>query len=253
MDLSLLNSKAWKCEAFEPQPAPETIWPILSKLDLKPLTNWQGADLTDLQETRLPLYQGCSFFFHTDKIEKLHVGFAVFMNRLVATTTIIWPNDNYDFPMLGIELIESLNNTHFTMDMSPLRDLAIDSWYREKYLDPFGPIWKQYQDLNNDILPLPWLRALYSPYPMIGRILVETTDRSELSRATDLYVKFLEYYIDHVIPNAEPIKDPQAKEFVIKKKKAIRNLYQTSKDPSTAVMIKLLGVEEAKKRLHSLF
>jgi len=253
MNVSLLNSKAWKFEAFEPQPVPETIWPIVSKLDLKPLTNWRGVDLTDLQETRLPSYQGCLLFFYTDKIEKLNVGFSVIMNRIVPTTLSIMPNDDYEFPMFSGEFIETPDNVRFIMDMHPLRDLAIDSWYREKYLDPVEPIWKQYQDLNNDIIPLSWIRGLLGPYPIVGLCKAETPDSSGLARATELFTKYLGYYVDQVIPNAEPVKDPQAKEFVIKKKNAIRKLYQTSKDPGTAVMAKLLGVEEAKKRLHAMF
>ena len=88
---------------------------------------------------------------------------------------------------------------------------------------------------------------------MVGLCKVETPDRSGLARVIELFTKYLGYYVDQVIPNAEAIKDPQAKEFVIKKKNAIRKLYQTSKDPGTAVMAKLLGVEGAGKHLHAMF
>ncbi|GAJ10216.1 unnamed protein product, partial [marine sediment metagenome] len=48
-------------------------------------------------------------------------------------------------------------------------------------------------------------------------------------------------------PNAEPVKDAQAREFAVKKKKAIRELYQT-RDPGAGPMVKVLGVELAKTK-----
>ena len=252
MSSSLLNSKSWKCEAFEPQPIPETIWPILAKLDLKPLTSFQGIDITDAQETRLPLMEGCLLAFYTDKIEKLSIGFSVFMKRMAMSPLMIAPNDDYDFPMFSAEFVENPGGVHFLVDMHPLRDLVIDSWYREKYLDLVDPIWKEYQDVQSEINPLPWYRSFLSPYSLGGRHKVEGSDRSGLLRVVECLVKYLEYYVDHVIPNAEPIKDPQAKEFVIKKKKALREVYQT-KDPGAGPLVKVLGVELAKKHLHALF
>ena len=180
MSSTLLNSKIWKCEAFEPQPVPETIWPILSKLDLKPLTSFQGVDITDAQETRQPLMEGCLLSFYTDKIEKLSVGFSVFMKRMAMTPLMIAPNDDYDFPMFSAEFIENPGGAHFLVDMHPLRYLVIDSWYREKYLDPIDPIWKEYQDVETERNPFAWYRSFLSPYSLIGRPKVEGSDRSGL-------------------------------------------------------------------------
>ena len=252
MDLSLLNSKIWKCEAFEPQPVPETLWPILSKLDLKPLTNFQGVDITDAQETRQPLMEGCLLSFGTDKIDKLSVGFSVFMKRMAMTPLMIAPNDDYDFPMFSAEFVENPGGVHFLVDLHPLRDLVIDSWYREKYLDHVDPIWKEYQDVETERNPFAWYRSFLSPYSLGGRNKVEGDDRSGLLRVVECLVKYLEYYVDHVIPNAEPVKDPQAREFAVKKKKAIREIYRSS-DPGGGPLVKVLGVELAKKHLVALF
>jgi len=253
MDASLLlNSKSWKCEGFKPQPAPETIWPILSKLDLKPLTKFRGVDISEVQEVRLPLMEGCLLSFYTDKIEKLSVGFQIFMKRLAMTPIMIAPNDDYDFPMFSAEFVENPGGAHFLVDMHPLRDLVIDSWYREKYLDPVEPIWKEFQDVQTEANPNVWYRTFLSPFSIGGRPKAEGGDRSSLSRAIECLARYLEYYVNNVIPNAEPVKDPQAKEFAIKRKKAMRETYQT-RDPGGGPLAKTLGVDLAKKYLHALF
>ena len=253
MNTSLLNSKSWKWEAFEPQPVPETLWPILSKLDLKPLTNWQGVDISELQEVRQPLLEGCLLSFCTDKIEKLSVGFHFFMKRWAVTALTIAPNDDYDFPKFSGEFIEDPGSVLFLVDMNPLRDLVIDSWYREKYLDPVEPIWKEYQDVQTEINPNAWYRALLSPFSIGSHPKVEGNDRSGLSRVADCLAKYLEYYVDYVIPNAEPVKDPQAKEFAMKKKRAIKETYKTKEYREDRVLVKALGVDLAKKQFHAIF
>lgn len=196
--------------------------------------------------------EGCLLSFYTHKIEKLTVGFQVFMKRMAMTPLTIAPNDDYDFPMFTAEFVENPGGVHFLVDMHPLRDLVIDSWYREKYLDPVDPIWKEYQDVQSEINPLAWYRSFLSPYSIGGRHKPETPDRSGLSRVAECLAKYLEYYVAHVIPNAEPVKDPQSKEFAIKKKKIIRETYQT-KDPGAGPLVKALGVDLAKKVLVALF
>jgi len=261
MDTSLLNSKSWKWEAFEPQPVPETLWPILSKLDLKPLTNWQGVDISEVQEVRKPLMEGCLLAFCTDKIEKLTIGFHILKKRMALTSLSIAPNDDYDFPTFATEFVEHPDSLHFLVDMHPLRDLVIDSWYRERYLDPVEPIWKEYQDVQMERNIHAWYRAFLSPFSIGGRHKVEGSDRSGLSRVADCLAKYVEYYVDHVIPNAEPVKDPQAKEFAIKRKRAIRETYRTREyrdvrtepDSDGGPVVKTLGVDLAKKQLHALF
>ena len=252
MNTYLLNSKSWKCEAFEPQPVPETRWSILSKLDLKPLTNWQGIDISEVQEMRKPLLEGCLLSFCTDKIEKLSVGFQISMKRVAMNPLIITPNDDYDFPMFAAEFAEDPGGVLLLVDMHPLRDLVIDSWYREKYLDPVEPIWKEYPDVQRQINPYAWYRAFLSPFSIGSRYKVEGSDRSKLSRVADWLDKYLEYYLDYVIPNAVPVEDPQAKEFAMKKKKAIRETYQI-RDPGGEMLVQALGVDLAKKYLHALF
>lgn len=246
------GSKCWRVERFEPLPTPEKIWPILSKLDLKPLTNYKGVDITELRNIRKPLIEGAMVAFYTNKIEKLATGFQVFMKNLAMTPLSIVPNDDYDFPMLLSEVVENPGGLHFLLDMHPLRDLVIDEWYREKYLDPIEPVWKEYLDLYNDINPNTWFRSFLSPFPICCRLKPKNSDRSEFSRVVECLTKYLEHYVNHVIPNAEPIKDPQVKEFVVKKKNKIREIYMT-RDPGGGPLVKTLGQDLARKMLLTLF
>jgi hypothetical protein len=246
------NSKEFAVDAYKPQPIPETIWPILSKLDLKPLTNYKGVDLTDILRIKKPLMEASILVFHTDKIEKLMTGFLVFMRRMAMTPLVIIPKDDYDFPMLGTEYIENPGRLHFLFDMHPLRDIVVEPWYREKYLDPFEPIWKEYIDLHNDINPNIWFRAMLSPFPICCRQEPKNSDRSGFSRATEFLAKSLEYYINNVIPKAEPITNPQAKQYIVKRKNMIRETFRTM-DPGGGPLAKTLGIDLAKKVLLALF
>lgn len=245
MNASLFNSKSWKCEAFEPYPIPETIWPIVLTLDLKPLTNWQGVDISELQEVIQPMIEGCLLSFYTDKIEKLTASFHIYMKRMAVTILMIAPNDDYDFPMLSLMFTEDSGSVQSFVDMHPLRDLVIDPWYREKYLDPVEPIWKEYQDVQIGISPSAWYRALLSPF-FIGRWKLEGSDKSGLSRAADCLAKYVEYYIKYVIRNAEPVKNPEAKESAIKRKRAIRETYRTNEYREDRELVKASGVNLAK-------
>jgi hypothetical protein len=252
MSSHLLDSKKYAVESYEPQPLLETIWPIVSKLDLKPLTNYKGVDITELENIKKPLMEGSILCFYTDKIEKLILAHQVFMKRMSIKYVMVYPHDDYDFPFFAGEVDEAPSHAFFILDMHPLQDIVVDSWYREKYLDPVEPIWKEYLDLHNDINPFAWFRAFLSPFAITGRHKPKNADRSELSRLTESTAKYLEYYVNHVIPEAEPVKDPQAKEFAVRKKNAIRETYKT-KDPGGGALIKALGAELFKKVVHAIY
>ena len=69
---STLKTKMWKCEGFEPQPFGETVWPILSKLNLKPMTkDLDGTDATEYQEIMNNAISGFGEY-KTHKKEKKH-------------------------------------------------------------------------------------------------------------------------------------------------------------------------------------
>jgi len=249
-----LNTKMWGCEDFEPQPVVETVWPILSKLNPKLMTTSEGEDITDLQEMRVYIMEGSNLFFSTDKIEKLIITIQVVAKRLNCAWVEITPNNDYDFPIFEVDIFEYLDRVFFLLDMHPLRDLVIDAWYREKYLDPVEPIWKEYPDLNTGkSVTASALSSFLSPYSIIGIHKPADDMRSNMARMLECATKYLEYYVDNVVAKAEPVEDPEGKAFVIKKKQAMRAYYRT-KDPTVAQMSKQLGFDLLKKSwYHSFF
>ncbi len=252
---SQLNTKVLECELFEPQPLVETVWPILSKLNLKPMTtDLGGEDVSDLQEIRVPIMEGAELFFSTDKIEKLAIAVIILTKRIASAWVEVTPNDDYDFPIFEVDLFEYSDNVFFLLDMHPLRDLVMDPWYREKYLDPVGPICKKYQDLNSGkYQTASALSSFLSPYSISGLHKPAVEQRSNIARMLKCLVEYLGYYIDNVVANAEPVSDPEGKAFVVKKKQAMRAYYRT-KDPTIARMSEELGFDHLKRVwYHSFF
>jgi hypothetical protein len=191
---------------------------------------------------RSPVIRGSEFCFFTDKIGKGVIFITVGIQRLVCAAVLISPNDDYDLPMFEVDLFEYTDNVLFLLDMHPLRDLAVDPWYREKYLDPVEPIWKEYLDLNDTVQRNDFLSPFLSPYSIRGHQKPADDKRSNIARMLECTVKYLEYYVDTVVAKAEPVKDPEGKAYAIKKK----NLYRESlraKDPTVELMNKQLGLD----------
>jgi len=252
MELPFPRSDSFAVEGYEPQPFPEMVWPVLSKLDLKLMDTYLGYDVTTLRNIKTPMLEGYMMIWAIDKVKRVSLSRMVFMKRMVFNEVGMGPNEDYDFPSFSSEFIENPGNTHFLLDLQATRDIVIDTWYREKYLDPVAPIWKEYQDVNNDINPNPWYRAFQSPYSISGRHKPQDGDRSFFPRIVECLVKYLEYYIDNVLPQATPIESPEVKEYLKKRKQSVIEQFRTL-DPGGGALIKALGIEEGKKLLEVLF
>lgn len=242
MKPEMLNTAMWKCDDFEPQPVVETLWPILSRLNLTIMMSSEGEDITDLQEIRSPVIRGSEFCFSSDKIGKGVIFITVTIQGLVCVGVLISPNDDYDFPMFEVDHFEYSDKVLFLIDMHPLRDIIADPWYREKYLDPVKPIWEKYLDLNDGVKKEDFLSPFQSPYSIRGHHKPTDDNRSNIARMLECTVKYLEYYVDNVVAKAEPVSDPEGKAFAIKKKTLIRDTYR-SHDPTVELMNKQLGLD----------
>jgi hypothetical protein len=237
----------WGCKAFEPQPVVETVWPVLSKLNPKLMVTSEGEDITDLQEMRVDIMEGSNLFFSTDKIEKLIITIQVVAKRLNCAWVEITPNNDYDYPIFEADIFEYPDRVFFLLDMHPLRDLNVDEWYREKYLDPVEPIWKEYHDLNTGgHKSAGWLSSFLSPYSLTGIHKSVDDKRSNIARLLECTVKYLEYYVDNIVARAEPLSDLEEKAFIIKKKLEMREFYRAH-DPTIARMSEELGFDLLKK------
>jgi hypothetical protein len=198
--------------------------------------------------------EGTELFFSADKIEKLVIAIIVLTKQINSAWVEVTPNDDYDFPIFEVDLFEYADRAFFLLDMHPLRDLVVDPWYREQYLDPVEPIWKKYLDLNTgQSVTASALRSFLSPYSIIGIHKISDDKRSNIAKMLECLVEYLEYYVNNVVAKARPVRDPEGKAFVIKKKQAMRAYYRT-KDPTIAQMSKQLGFDLLKRCwYHSFF
>jgi hypothetical protein len=259
MDIKLFSCKDTECLGFVPQVVTDIIGPVLKKLELEPMKTLKGADITDLHEMKYPMMVGSVRCFTAPKVEKIQVGSLVFMKRMAGNFLTILPADDYDFPIFSSEFIENPGNSHFLLDIHALQDLCIDALvprpedrYADKYVLPFEKLWKEYADISNDVNPNWWFRAMLGPFCLTGRHKPEGVDRSNISRIVEVWGKYLDLYITQVVAKAQPITDPEQREFARKKKKAIREIYAT-RDPGAGPLVVVLGKEKAKKIIDCLF
>ena len=242
-----------KLTIFEPQQPVKALWEIIKDRGLETLEEFDGINIAQhrkaMAETlqakgMASLRRGGSQYVKGDKIEKYHFGWVTIRDAIVISTSMGWPADGYDFPILCITWDESEKHVLLIGDFIPLVDLTMHEWYLEKYLDPFEPIYKQYLDLL-DAPPgnLSWFRALSGPYVICGRPKADP-ERAMMKRALDCLLKYAQYWFEEIVAKAEPVTDPAYREQVNARKAKIRDIYRR-KDPGGAVATATLGKELA--------
>lgn len=259
MEIKLFSCKDTECQGFVPQVVTDVIGPVLEKLNPEPMKVLHGADITDLQEMKYPMMAGGIRCFSAPKVEKIQVGSLVFMKRMAGNFLTIFPTDDYDFPVFSSEFIENPGNAHFLLDLHPLQDLCVDALepkaenrYADRFLLPLEPLWKEYADVSNDVNPNWWFRAMLGPFHLTGRHKPTGDDRSNLARIVEVWGKYLDFYITHVIAKAQPVTDPVKKAFAKQRKQGLREIYAT-RDPGAGPLVVVLGKEKAKKVIDCLF
>jgi hypothetical protein len=241
----LFTARGTEFDGFQIQPVMERFWEVLSPFNPKLITTSEGKDISDLQEIRRPMMQGCILALSMDKLEKLVIGYWSIMKRLSVIFIIGYPADGYDFPVLGSDIMEKKDKATLILDLHPVADLVLQPSNRELYLDPLEPVWKKYQDLNNDHNPNAWYRSMLSPYAVTSRINMTVEDRAPAARQMDCLADYVEYYFKSVVATARPASEGAAAQASLKKQ-AIKDLYR-SKDPGLGPMLVALGPFSAKR------
>jgi hypothetical protein len=245
---------------FEPQQTAKALWEIFKDYDFEILSEIEGINIAQLkidmdqklQEKGMGPMKGSRLYVSGGKIEKLNIGWTIIRDAMLIATCMGWPKDDYDFPVLATTWDESAKHVHMIADFMPLKDLTMNEWYLEKYLDPFEPQYKQYTDLL-DAPPehLSWFRAISSPYVIAGRPKADP-DRAVMKRALDCICMYAKYWLEEIVAKAEPITDPKHKEQVKARKEKIKDIYRR-KDPGGPVMVAIFGKELAWRSLKILF
>jgi hypothetical protein len=236
---SLFTTQRLNFEGFEIQPVMERFWSVLSLYRPLPLTTCDGKDITDLQQIKRPMMQGCIMSLKLDKLEKMVIGYWSIARRLSVVFIIAYPEDGYDFPVLGSDIMEKKEMATLILDVHPVVDLVLYPANRERYLDGMEPVWKKYLDLNNDHNPNAWYRAMQGPYAVSSRVKMTVENRAPAARQLECLAEYLDYYLAKVVASARPAEGEAAARAHLKKQ-AIKDLYR-AKDPGLGPMMVALG------------
>ncbi|MEI6125009.1 MAG: hypothetical protein WCQ99_00510 [Pseudomonadota bacterium] len=225
---------------------------LFEGFELEPLETYLGMDTKPAWEYKTPMAHG---FYKPytikgfDQVDKITIGELHYMNRAKYCALNMTASDDYDLPIFSCEFDESSPRVGITVDLMPVVDVGVHPEYREKYLDPLGDLWRKYRTLpgitsegrclvRRRYAPWPWARESLSCYSIDGRI-EEVEARHEVMDAIAGYARiWLE-----LMKKAEPIKDPEYKQEVLIRKRAIQKYYRDL-DPGGEVIKKLFGREK---------
>ena len=192
----------------------------------------------------------------SNKIDKIALGELHYMRRAKYCSINMTSSDDYDLPVFACEFDETAKRVSITVDLMPVVDIVVHPEYREKHLDPLANIWRKYRTIpgltekgrclvQRRYGPWPWARETLSPYPIDGRV-SEPKDRYGV---VDALVAYARVWLD-LMHKAEPIQDPEYKQEMLTRKKAMQKYYRDL-DPGGEVLKKVVG-EEAERLIVSL-
>jgi hypothetical protein len=229
---------------------------LFEGIELVPLETYEGMDTKPAWEFKTPMATG---FYKPylikgdDKIEKITIGELHYMRRAKYCILNMTASDDYDLPIYACEFDESAPRLSVTIDFMPTVDIAVHEEYREKYYTGLADLWRKYRTIpgftkegrclvQRRYAPWPWARETLSSYCLDGKV-EEKEDRQKVMEAI---VKYGRVWLD-LLREAEPVKDPEYKQEMLMRKKAMQRYYRDL-DPGGEVIKKIFGEEK-----HRLF
>jgi hypothetical protein len=228
---------------------------LFEGIELVPLETYEGMDTKPAWEFKTPMASGFykPYLIKDDnKIEKITVGELHYMKRAKYCALNMTASDDYDLPIYACEFDETSGRLGVTIDFMPTVDIAVHPEYLEKYYTPLTDLWRTFRTIpgfsregrclvQRRYGPWPWARETLSPFSLDGRV-EEKEDREKVVEAIVAYARV---WFD-LWRNAEPIKDPEYKQEMLKRKKTMHQYYRDL-DPGGEVLKKIFG--EGKHRL----
>jgi len=221
---------------------------ILKELKPARVYEYEGLDITDLNEFELEGQKCYSHVYKTEKVEKISVSSMNFFGKMTADVMIITPSMEYDIPYYVMDWDESEGHIFFIADLMPSDDPGRNSDYLNTYLfEPLENLYQTYCEipgLKNSVFH--WVRAIHSPYIITG-----TIDKSSQKNVEQIYncaMDYLKTWIE-LYRKATP-KDPHSPymKLIHERRKAIREYYRQN-DPGAGPLKKFLGKEKAEKAI----
>ena len=188
----------------------------LVKLPAAELTSWQGRPLSDIAG----ILQGSLHAFSMEKVEKICLGSFRINENLQLGICSIFPKIEYRLPVFMSRWEEKKDEIVFLVDMLPTVDFFLDKEFREKYLEPMGPLWEKFASL-----PGIWpeeddaLRSACSIIYTAARVPIEREGMRLAALAP--HTEYLSHYIEF-IKAASPLSDETKKNEVQKKTQRVK-------------------------------
>jgi hypothetical protein len=191
---------------MEKIPYYDRIVEALAPLNPQRMTEYNGEDITDVEEIKLEMMTQQLRAFKADKITKiLTLTTEVMDGKIVVYGTTIIPEDDYPLPIFTSEIVFTATHLSLRVDLIPLADLARDEEYLEKYMMPMEDLWKKYKNIEGaGIERYVWQRVQLSPFYTYGKYKYDIENIGE--KALDITLEYLDTYIklwDEVQP-ADP-------------------------------------------------
>lgn len=173
----------------------ERIVGTLAPLNPQRMTEYNGEDITDVEEIKLDMMTQQLRAFKADKVAKiLTLTTEVMGGKIVVYGTTIIPEDNYPLPIFTSEVVFTATHLSLRVDLIPLADLARDEKYLEKYMMPMEDLWKKYKDIEGaGFERYVWQRVQLSPFYTYGKYKYEIENIGE--KALDITLEYLDTYI----------------------------------------------------------
>lgn len=228
----------------------EKIIETLSPLNPKPMKTYRGEDITQFQDIETDMMTHHMRCFEADKLDKIILIKADIMGgKIVVWGATIVPADEYPLPLFTSEIVQAVNHLSLRADLIPLADLARDTAYLEKYMEPMEEIWQKYKDIEGmGRERYLWHMVMLSPFYTFGKIKydIENIEEQSLNVTIDYLTLYTKFW-------AETEKaDPVYMESLNDRKRCMLKTMMEN-DPGEGPLKKALGAEKAQKILSLLF
>lgn len=192
----------------------------LEPVDLPP---WLNNHITENESTIT------SYIWKTDKLRRIRLCELNIKNKFFAESLVLYPDFNYEFPILGTEYLGTSSKKYFgTIDFHPLKsDPEYNSKYIDSYLSDFGDRKKEQSkiyDLNKYFSKKLWIKSSdscfykeyieqFTQYISQYKKCIENSKKTEVSY---LYQKGYDYHLSSTDPAYGILKAHYNKEFAEK-------------------------------------
>ncbi len=228
------------------------MWELLQEMNPVQVFEFEGMDLSDLNNFKIGNDDCFLRCYKADKIEKITISKMNFFGGMLAGGTVICPAEDSDLPTLSSDWDESEDHIHAIIDFIPGDDPARNADYLKNYLyEPLEEIYKKYCHIPGLAANVfHWVRAFQSPYMLTGHI--KQVDKGK--HVQDFFKcsqEYLKKYIE--IWKKSEKKDPNSPEMklVHERRKNIRESYRYN-DPGEGPLTKVLGADRARRILNTL-